>query len=703
MQPSEEYDIENMPEEVEPETDERDMWLSRARDAYRVAEDYFTASIRKQVEKNISLFQSRHPQGSKYYSDAYKYRSKIFRPKTRSTIRRHEAAAALAYFATNDTVSALPENPNDEQARIAAKIAKALINYRLEYSIPWFQTVIGAYQDAMVNGVVASRQTWKYKEKLREVEIEVEPGQVEVMATSEVIEDKPDIELIPPENLRFDPASDWRDPVKTSPYIIERIPMHLYKVRERMQQPDLKTGEAAWLDVDDDALTGANNSGQNDPTRQTREHSRQDSKDQDTPISDYTVVWVHRNIVAKDGEDWIYYTAGTEHLLSDPVPLEEVYHHGRPYVLGTANIETHKIYPAGLPEMGEGLQTEANDIANQRLDNIKLVLNRRYLARRQANVDWRSLTQSVPGGVTLVDDPMNDVKIDAPPDVTGSSYQEQDRISLDYDELTGSFSPGSVQTNRALNETVGGMSLLSQDSNTVTEYQLRVFTETWVEPVLRQLLDLERHYETDPVVLNIASAQMEPEQVIELLNSPISVRVAVGFGATSPHKRVEKLTMGLNTIGNFLPQAMQQIKTDEVISEVFGALGYRDGQRFFEMGEEQDPRLMQMAEQLRQMQAALESNQAEAQAKMHIEQQKLELEREKFQVKTQIDRELKIAELAQKEGLTIAQLQQKMEEIDRKSILEAQKMASQRDIEGVKAMNHQNELAFKARTGRQGI
>jgi DNA-binding helix-hairpin-helix protein with protein kinase domain len=110
-----------------------------------------------------------------------------------------------------------------------------------------------------------------------------------------------------------------------------------------------------------------------------------------------------------------------------------------------------------------------------------------------------------------------------------------------------------------------------------------------------------------------------------------------------------------------------------------------------------------MAEQLRQMQAALESNQAEAQAKMHIEQQKLELEREKFQVKTQIDRELKIAELAQKEGLTIAQLQQKMEEIDRKSILEAQKMASQRDIEGVKAMNHQNELAFKARTGRQGI
>jgi hypothetical protein len=151
-----------------------------------------------------------------------------------------------------------------------------------------------------------------------------------------------------------------------------------------------------------------------------------------------------------------------------------------------------------------------------------------------------------------------------------------------------------------------------------------------------------------------------------------------------------------------MPQAMQQIKADEVLGEVFGALGYRDGRRFFEMGED-DPRVMGMMQQIQQLQQQLESNMAEAQAKMHIEQQKLDLEREKFQVKTQIDRELKIAELAQKEGLTIAQLQQKMEEIDRKSILEAQKMASQRDIEGVKAMNHQNELAFKARTGRQGI
>jgi len=695
MQLSTDYDIENAPVEDEEQFSELDDWLQRARDGYRVAEDYFTASIRKQLEKNISIFQSKHPQGSKYHSDAYKYRSKIFRPKTRSTIRRHEAAAALAYFATGDSVTCLPEDPNSERGVIAAEVAKNLINYRLEHSIPWFVTLIGAYQDAQVQGVVASRQYWRYKERIRQVQMIADDDSMVIEEQAEVIEDRPEVELIPSENLRFDPASDWRDPVQTSPYIIERIPMHVYKVKERMLKPDPKTGEAPWLPLDEDQMRGAVNSGKDDPTRHTREKGRQDSKEQDTPINDYAVAWVHRNIFNVDGEDFIYYTIGTEHMLSEPVPLEQVYPQGRPYVLGMANIETHKIYPSGLPEMLEGLQTEANDIANQRLDNIKLVLNRRYLARRTANVDWRSLTQSVPGGVTLVDDVNSDVKIDAPPDVTGSSYQEQDRISVDLDELAGTFSPGSVQTNRALNETVGGMSLMSQDSNTVTEYQLRVFTETWVEPVLKQLLALERAYETDPRILQTVGNGLEPEQAVELLGEDLSVRVAVGFGATSPQKRIEKLTMGLNTVGQFMPQAMQQIKADEVIGEVFGALGYRDGRRFFEMGEN-DPRVMGMMQQIQQLQQQLESNMAEAQLKAQIEREKMQLEADKFRVEQETDYELKMAELASKEGLTLEQLRQKLQ-------LEAEKIQAQREIKGVEAMNKQNELQFKATTGRQGI
>ncbi len=63
-------------------------YLSLAKEAYTTSTNYFDASIRRQVEAAIRQFQGVHPAGSKYHSDTYKSRSRLFRPKTRSTIRK---------------------------------------------------------------------------------------------------------------------------------------------------------------------------------------------------------------------------------------------------------------------------------------------------------------------------------------------------------------------------------------------------------------------------------------------------------------------------------------------------------------------------------------------------------------------------------------------------------------------------------------
>jgi len=89
-------------------------------------------------------------------------------------------------------------------------------------------------------------------------------------------------------------------------------------------------------------------------------------------------------------------------------------------------------------------------------------------------------------------------------DVTSSAYAEQDRINVDLDELVGNFSGSSIQTNRQLNETVGGMKMLNQSASMITEYLLTTFRETWVEPVLTKLLKLEQYYESDEVILALA-------------------------------------------------------------------------------------------------------------------------------------------------------------------------------------------------------
>ena len=161
--------------------------------------------------------------------------------------------------------------------------------------------------------------------------------------------------------------------------------------------------------------------------------------------------------------------------------------------------------------MTQDLQTAANDIANQRTDNVQLVLNKRYHIRRSSNIDINALKRSVPGGSVMMDDPMTDVNVVSTPDITASAYEEQDRLNVDFDDIAGTFSQGTVQSNRLMNETVGGMEMLSGQANTMIEYMIRTFAETWVEPVLSQLIRLEQYYETDEVIMAVAINKSEQE------------------------------------------------------------------------------------------------------------------------------------------------------------------------------------------------
>lgn len=629
MQPVEEYglsieDLEALEEEPIEEDDGAEEWLSLARDAFDTSDTYYGASISKQVETNISMFNSRHPSGSKYNTDGYKYRSKIFRPKTRASLRRHEAAAAVSYFSTDDVILCEAEYAKDKPARLGAKIAEKLINLRLKKAdMRWFQTIIGAYQDAMVQGAVISRQEWKYKE-----------------IDGIVSEDRPACDIVPIENFRFDPNADWRDPISNSPYLIELIPMYRGKVKEYSMQ-ESKDLTKNWFPIEDEEI-GKEETHTSDGARRKRNEDRKDSTDQKHTNSDFDIVWVHRNIIDVDGIDYIFYTLGTTKLLSVPMPLQEVYPKGRPYVMGFCNLETHKVYPSSLVQMSEGLQREINDIANQRLDNVKLVVNRRSFVRRNAKIDTRSLTQSVPGGVTLVDDINQDVRYDAPPDVTSSSYAEQDRLNADFDELAGSFSSGSIQTNRAMNETVGGMELMSADANSITEYQLRIFSETWVKPVIKQLVDLERLYETDVEVLETVSMGIPIEDVLQLLQQEVKIKISVGFGSINPQERVNKLTFALNTIGQFAPDLIQGINKEEITKEVFGALGYQDGERFLSNEQpQQDPQIAEMQQMIQQLQQKLQTKELEQQTKLQIEQMRQEGAIQKEQLKSQTQMSMK--------------------------------------------------------------
>lgn len=603
-------------------------WLKIAEECYNASTNYLDANWRKNVERNIALFQSKHPNGSKYNSPAYKHRSRLFRPKTRSVVRKNEAAAAAAFFSNVDVVTIEPENDGDPAQVASAEVMNELVNYRLTKTVPWFITLLGALQEAQVVGIVASYQYWDYEEK-RETSYEpvtddfgmpMVGADGPVMRSVEsyrVIKDKPCIELIPFENLRFDPGANWTDVVGTSPYLIRKVPMYVDSVQQMMQQTDHKTGRPKWKEYSQAEIRQA--MVEYDTTRQQREDKRQDPlADNNATLKEFEIVWCHENFVRIGGEERVYWTLGTQHLLTDPVDLGEAYFHGeRPIVIGCSVIEAHKAMPDALVSLGAELQKEANETVNSRRDNVSLVLNKRYIVKRNAQVDIDSLLKNVPGAVTMANNPLEDVQEMNWPDVTSSAYQEQDRLNVDFDELTGNFSQGSVMTNRKLNETVGGMGMMKEGAGALTEYLLRTFVETWVEPVLAQLVKLEQAYETDATILALCGekAQLAQKYGIdqvtdELLNQQLTVRVNVGVGATDPQSKLGRFMFALKTYAEVM-QMMPDAEPEAIRKEVFGLLGYKDGSRFFKAMD--DPKSQMLQQQMQEMQQAMQEMQQKLQ------------------------------------------------------------------------------------------
>jgi hypothetical protein len=291
-------------------------------------------------------------------------------------------------------------------------------------------------------------------------------------------------------------------------------------------------------------------------------------------------------------------------------------------VIGCAIIEAHKNYPGGIPQLIEDLQEEANDIANLRIDNVRAALNPRWLVRRGSGVDARGLIRNVPSGVTYANNIGTDVKEIRAQDVTRSAYEEQNRLDLDIDGVVGTFNGSSVQANREVGKTVGGMNLLNSDASRLEEYLIRTVSETWVEHVMSQFVKLEAAYESDDKILQVVADTVKAplQLVLKALSQPVNVNVNVGFNATNPQKRIDKLSIGLATISAYSPVTAQKLDPLELVKEVFGTLGYKDGLRFFPALKDgtDDPRIAQLESQIQQLQQALDGKTVEAKAKVDV-------------------------------------------------------------------------------------
>lgn len=571
-------------------------WAAMARAANDASTSWVNSSRRQAWSDSLSLFQGRHPSASKYHGTDYRYRSRLFRPKARATVRKTEAATATAFFSTEDVCDIQARNPDDENQQASAALMKELIQIRLTEHIPWFLCLIGARQDCENYGLCISRQYWKYEEELigkKAAKDEFgsqfmdEHGEPAFDEEYRVKADHPDVMLIAPDNFRFDPGCDWMRPVETSPYLIERIPMFVGEVKEKMRAEK-------WKEFGDAAIISAKGS-EDDATKRARERDRQPADQaQTSSVRDFDLTYVHLNTLRWQGTDYVFFTLGPDKLLTDPKKHVEVYGTSkRPYRIGITNLEAHRNYPASKMELIKDLQSQANDTTNLRLDGLKLSLQPRPKVKAGSTVannlaDFRVFA---PGKAFLVSQ-MDDVEWDKAPDVSQASYLEQDRINADFDELAGAASQSISTSPGAANETLGGMELLAGAAGSVAEYELRLFVETWVRGVIEDLVDLEQRLEEDETILALAGQRAGLVQKFGitditdyLLSQKLTTKVNVGTGATNPRKVIADLMMAGKVLSDlFGPAVGSGLNFDEICKVVFGSIGQADGKRFFTPG-----------------------------------------------------------------------------------------------------------------------
>lgn len=681
---------------TKPET-----WLALAQAAYRGSTEYYNNNYRKAWEDSIRAFYGQHPTSSKYNSPSYAKRSTIYRPRTRTVIRKNEAAGAAAFFSNMDVVSVTSQDQSSKAQAASAAVMKEILQYRLTKSIPWYLTVLGGLQDAQTVGVVCGHVYWQFEEADEDEALvptlaqalppqpqaqpappptaqagppvaqpmpqsqpqapqpTAQPGQPPVAAPGQppmppqaqpvlaqpvqpqapAKHDRPKVDLIPIENLRFDPASDWTDPVNSSPYVIHLMPMRVQEVREKMENDE-------WIYADDDTILQAAASGA-DSTRLTRNQNRTDPTDQGTTdVRDYDIVWVQRHIHHRHGQDWEFYTLADRVMLTEAKPLKENILIGRrPYVVGCCILETHKPIPSSIPELGRGLQEETNELANQRLDNIKFALNKAWFAKRGKDVDIVGLVRNVPGRVILLDDPETDVKAQEWQDVTSSSFQEQQNLQMEMDELLGNFNPAAMMQVINANSPAKNMAMLGHASATLVEYLLRTYVETFVQPVLRLLIAYEQEYESDATVIALAAknAKLFEKYGVNavsdsMLREELTLTVNVGMGATDPMAKLQKLLLALQSLADlYKTGAFMWANMDEIQKEVYGLLGYSDGSRFMQNDNPQvimlQKRIQQLLMQMNQL--SQKSGEFKMTTSRETNQTRLQIARENNQGKLQ--------------------------------------------------------------------
>jgi len=348
-------------------------------------------------------------------------------------------------------------------------------------------------------------------------------------------------------------------------------------IKELAKNPNFKFDKLEEA-LQTEAIVGQIGSNWKDGISTTGKNVNVGKKKDEYEISEYWGPWhptyeKDKVVTEKDAEPyWVVIINRTVKIWGKPNP----HNFGHPPYIKTKLFEDPKPswFGVGIGKAGLPTQERVNKIVNQRLDNVDLVLNKQGVYNgNDPLINTRKLLKSKPGLWHKVSDVDGSMKWMDTPDVTSSSYKEEEIAKQDFRESTGAVNP-LMPADSGQHRTAMGLNLLQGAAGMRFRPVLRKMEIDFITLLAdMQLSDLQQ-FMTQPEWVEVMGSDGGPKPV---LLTPEMIQTKVKFMPTGVSETLNKeLQVGQLLRFKELTKDDPTVNRREINKRIAELMGFKD-------------------------------------------------------------------------------------------------------------------------------
>ena len=661
--------------------------------ATKMTEDELVAHLNNEIESSTGNFNTelsaQREENMEYYlgekfGNEIDGRSEIVTTDVRDTIE-YIMPSLMRIFTTHNNIAEFePQGPEDVEM---AQQATDYVNYVFNKQNNGFKVLYDAFKDALISKTGIIKHFWEEREEIKtdtyenltEVEYQsvLANDEMEIIELSKNIQEKAQTDdfgtLISPEVASYDlkvkctkkygqvkvisvPPEEFLVSRRASS--LENASFVCHRVKKSVSDLILEGYPKSLVD---DIPTYTQNNAEYNEERQARYSYDEDSTPADEGKGPSRKVWIDECYsyidYNNDGIAELRKITLGGHTILDNVEIDSI-----PFSTICPLPIPHKFHGMSVADTVKDIQLIKSTIVRNILDNMYLTNNARY-AVLAGQVELDDLLSSRPGGIVRMRSP-NAVTPLPTPQMSGDAFRMVQYLDQVREERSGVSKMTQGLNPDVLNShvTTGAVAAVTESSMQRIELIARIFAETGIKDLFRNIYQLIQRYEDRKKVfyLNNKFVPIDVSRWRDNLNCIINV----GVGSGSQQTKMQTMS-GIMTIIQGLIQngGMNTMVTPQniynAVSEFITQSGYKNPDMFVanpaNMPPPQPPQPT-VEEKIANQKAQIELEKlkleaAEVELDTKIKQQALELKKRQAKVDTMIKmEELKLKQQKLEQG-----------------------------------------------------